>query len=646
MKLSLIHTGTEIEEPQKRLLKAGALEATFDQGGLRWIKWNGLEILRAVTFLVRTPGWGTPAPRITALEITEQTDHFAVRYDAHYGEPEKGVLARISLEGTADGRLHALADITAEAPFSTNRTGLVILHPLVGFAGTEVEVEHASSGSRNPVIPLRISPGQPLMDIRAITHSPRGGLHVSTRMEGDIFEMEDHRNWSDASFKTYSRPIGLPYPYLLQPGEPARQAVVVTVTDDGSAGSASDPIPLPRLEEQVMPAYSLPLDRPEDAVETLRFASTLAELAPASVLLRFDPSRGDNLDSIGDVAKLLQQTGASLELTVLLSGDDQKAAAAVLKELAEAFDRNGVTVARIAAFAKIDEQSFQPDEPRPLHLREDELASMLSEIFPASLRGGGTPAFFTEFNRKRPNPALADYLTFATTPVVHAADDASVTETLESLPHILNSARELAQGRPLAVGPVGIGARLNPYGPGPVDNAPDERAGMAARDPRQRGLFAAAWHVGYLARIAHWNVERFAFGASTGPFGLVSSPQPYGRDGWDEWPAGTVYPLFHVARWVSKASGGRIAAAWTRGNVAHVAWEKNGRRFALFANLASDRVTVELTNDPGAVGSLLDAESFETAARDPAAFVAPVPLGEAVRLGANAVLHVEYGVAT
>ena len=32
-------------------------------------------------------------------------------------------------------------------------------------------------------------------------------------MEGDSWETEDHRNWTDASFKTYSRPLALPYPY-------------------------------------------------------------------------------------------------------------------------------------------------------------------------------------------------------------------------------------------------------------------------------------------------------------------------------------------------------------------------------------------------------------------------------------------------
>ncbi len=644
MKTSVALTGTETGEAKTRVLKAGLLEATFDAGALRWIRWDGVEILRAIMFLVRTPGWGTPAPVIGKLVVEEQASSFDIRYDAYYGEINAGVLVRIRLKGRADGHLKATAEIRSDVPFDTNRTGFVILHPLAGFAGTEVEVEHASGPSRNPVIPLAISPGQPMMDIRAITHSPREGLRVSTRLDGDVFEMEDHRNWSDASFKTYSRPIGLPYPYVLHPAEPVTQSVTVTVSDNGNRAAVADPVAVPPLDRQVIPAYALPLDRPEDVGEALRFASALADIRPARILLHYDPSRGDTTDGFDRLAELLKRTGASLEVQALLAGDDAEVADAALAELSQALARAGIRISHISAFAKIDEQSFQPGEARPPHLSEQQLAAALARAFPDSIRGGGSPAFFTEFNRKRPDPALAGFLTFATTPVVHAADDASVAETLQSLPHILHSAQALSGGVPISIGPVGIGARLNPYGPAPSDNRPEERVGMAARDPRQRGLFAAAWHVGYLARLAPWGVERFAFGAATGPFGLVSSRQAYARTSWDEWPEGALYPLYHVSRWISNAAGGGLIAASTDGNIARVEWEKDGKHAALFANLGPEPVTFDLEGYPEAKGRLLDEANLETAALRPEAFAA-VPLEGQVQLGAYAVLNLEYGVS-
>ena len=46
-------------------------------------------------------------------------------------------------------------------------------------------------------------PGHP----RAVPRGRRRASGPPARMEGDTFEMEDQRNWSDASYKTYVRPL-------------------------------------------------------------------------------------------------------------------------------------------------------------------------------------------------------------------------------------------------------------------------------------------------------------------------------------------------------------------------------------------------------------------------------------------------------
>ena len=68
-----------------------------------------------------------------------------------------------------------------------------------------------------------------MMDLRALTHEAAPGLRVTCRMEGDTFEMEDQRNWTDASYKTYVRPLALPWPYTLEAGPGLEQAVTLTV---------------------------------------------------------------------------------------------------------------------------------------------------------------------------------------------------------------------------------------------------------------------------------------------------------------------------------------------------------------------------------------------------------------------------------
>ncbi|MDH7792384.1 hypothetical protein [Ochrobactrum sp. AN78] len=632
-------TGTDVLESPKQVFKAGKLEATLDSGALRWIRWHGIEILRAIMFLVRTPGWGTPAAQISNLEVTENPNNFRITYDALYGSVATGVQVSITLEGTASGHLTAKGVIQATAPFETNRTGFVVLHPLAGVVGTEIDVQHASGASRKLVMPVPISPGQPLMDIRALTHHPYEGLSVTTRFEGDIFEMEDHRNWSDASFKTYSRPIGLPYPYLLDQEVPAVQSVEVSICDDGGSDIAFEAIEVPQVKGQKLPAFGLPFDSLQAVENAMPHSEALAEIAPARVLLRYDFTKETNNSSLSSLARLLEVIGASLEIQAILASGDIDGADKELASLAKLIGYASIHVSEISAFAKIDEQSFQPGEVRPDHPSEEAILAGLRKYFPRARHGSGTPAFFTEFNRKRPDRTLADYFTFTTTPSVHAADDASILETLQSLPHILNSARLLVGDKPLRVGPTGIGARINPYGPTLTNNDFSAREGMAAQDPRQRGLFAAAWHVGYLAQLASWSVERFSFGAATGPFGLISTRQTGSRTIWDEWPDGSLYPLFYVAKWISRAAGGELVAAGLEDGLARLEWKVNGKPHTLLANLSAQARDVSLTDWLRPQGHLLDAGSLEAAALQKDTFSIAKQFPDLVKLDAYAVLH-------
>ena len=53
---------------------------------------------------------------------------------------------------------------------------------------------------------------------------------------GDLFETEDQRNWTDASFKTYCTPIGLAHPFRAEPGQRFEQSVTIRVDEGGRRG--------------------------------------------------------------------------------------------------------------------------------------------------------------------------------------------------------------------------------------------------------------------------------------------------------------------------------------------------------------------------------------------------------------------------
>lgn len=672
MSRAVFLTGTSAIEAAKQTLSATSLSAEFDHGALRWIRWRGVEILRALTFLVRTPGWGTPEPQISGLNIQQSDDTFEVSYQAHYTNGSEQLRVNIRFTGRSDGALSASARIAAETPFATNRTGFVVLYPLVGFAGSAVQVEHAEGASAELTIPDAISPGQPIFNIRAMTHRPIKHLSVVTRFEGDTFEAEDHRNWSDASFKIYSRPIGLPYPYHLQPEQVSHQSVIIHINDNAIPSdeqpviktAASAQVAVGAVTKQVIPAIGLGLSADESA-DAIAHAPQLAQIGPVHLLLRYDPAAQHKSEHLAAASQLASRTHLPVAFELLLTASHDPApeiaqAAQLLKDV-------GIAPLSVAIFPKIDERSFQPGETRPPSPSDVDIYREAKKAFPAIPIGGGSPAFFTEFNRKRPSIGAFDFITHATTPTVHAADDASVIETLQSLPHIIRSARQIicaekqiggsekqilgsekqiARNVPYRIGPIGIGARLNPYGSGPVANPDSARVGLAANDPRQRGLFAAAWHVGYAATIAKHGVDTLVLGAPTGPFGVISTQQRYAREWWDTQEEGSVYPLFHVVADLASGSGKtRLEVASDSEKLAVIGWQEGKENVLLMANLASEPVNVTLADVGVAQVRILDVAHSEQAALSPQHFRQESDvrdIGQGLTLDAYAVARIHY----
>ena len=80
--------GTSETEPESRILTAGPLAVTLQDGNLRTLRFRGHEVLRAVSFLVRDKDWGTCAADIIGLAVDAGTDSFSVRYKARFTAPD------------------------------------------------------------------------------------------------------------------------------------------------------------------------------------------------------------------------------------------------------------------------------------------------------------------------------------------------------------------------------------------------------------------------------------------------------------------------------------------------------------------------------------------------------------------------------
>src|SRR5260370_1254067 len=127
--------GTDQPDPAGRMLRAGPMSVEFDNGQLRYLKVNGVEVLRAVGFLVRDENWGTYTSAISNLKIDQRADSFSVSFHAVCRRPDQEIAYEARIEGTRDGNLVFDGTAIPKTDFKTARTGFVVLHPLKGVAG-------------------------------------------------------------------------------------------------------------------------------------------------------------------------------------------------------------------------------------------------------------------------------------------------------------------------------------------------------------------------------------------------------------------------------------------------------------------------------------------------------------------------------
>lgn len=575
-----------------RELVAGPLSVEFEAGGLRSIRWHGYEAIRSIAYLVRDENWGNyplvmtqPEPE-KGPEIETGPDGFSLSYRAEAVAKDRARLTvDIRIAGRSDGRLVFEADALPDADFRTNRCGFCILHPIIGVAGAPATIEHTDGTIRQAHFPDLIEPAQPFFDMRAITHEIAPGVSVECRMEGDTFEMEDQRNWTDASYKTYVRPLALPWPYTLPAGNVARQTVRLDFSgrpETAQAPAGRDrPVRLTVGEAAKgevacrLPQFGLGI-RPEDLASTFASIDALLEIAPQHLVLNYNPVAGHDVSVLKDYAALLRALPVAAVLEyVLPCGDTPEAE---LRDLAVAVKQAGLPLAAIGVSPAPDLKSTPPGSEWPQCPPLEVVYAAARAAFPGLPLGGGMFSYFTELNRKRPPVDLLDFITHTTSPLVHAADDRSVMETLEALPFVTRSVRAFAGDMPYRIGPSSIGMRGNPYGAGLNANPHHQRITMTAQDPRQKTDFAAAWMIGYAAAVADAGLEVLSLGALTGPFGVVGEGQRY--------------PAFEAACQLSRIAGKPVRPVESAAPSRVLAL--CGGRTVLVANISPEPVSVFL----------------------------------------------------
>jgi hypothetical protein len=537
--------GREEAPADECTLAAGPLTVRLDGCDLRYLRAGNLELLRRLYAAVRDHNWNTIPGETTNVRREIGHDHFAIRFETCHRHHAVDFSWQGEITGSADGTItYTMAGVAARA-FRYNRIGFCVLHPPATAAGRPyrgITPDGPISGELPALIGPQVVvdgvyPGGLFPAVSSLTIGASDEVSVRFDFEGDLFEMEDQRNWTDASFKTYCTPLALPWPKEAQPGLRFRQRVTISVEDRRGRQRR----PATKRDEAVRIALgqgiaeSLPRigfgSASHGQALSARETELLRRLRPAH--LRVDVAMRDT-----DCARRLQLArdqaaalGCGLEVAVFLTSPEEE-----LGRLAGLLSE-GDPIVRVVAFAEGKEAT--PPGLVPL-VRE-----RLRAVAPRAQYAGGTNASFCELNRNRPGVPEWEAVTYAITPQIHAFDDTSLVETLEGQFETVRTARSFCQGRPIAVGPVTLKPRFNAVATGPEEQVgPGELPPEV--DPRQVSLLGAGWTAGSIASLTRGGAGSLTYYETTGWRGLIASeaaPTPPGA-----FPpvSGFVFPLYHV----------------------------------------------------------------------------------------------------
>jgi hypothetical protein len=618
-RLALYGTDEAIEE--ERELTAGPLSALFVAGALRNIRLRGVEVIRGIYFLIRDRNWSTVVPQLRDLKIDASGERFRVSFTCS----DAATLDWHGLiEGSASDGIRFSAHATPKADFVTCRTGFIVLHPLEKVVGCPVSIEHTDGRTEATRFPDLIDPLQCFFDVAAMTHEPLPGIKATCRMTGGAWETEDHRNWIDASFKTYFRPLSLPWPYTVPMGEKIEQTVALSFAPSiaklkAVPADATITVAVGDRTGGAMPEIGLAV-APDQLDQAIAVAPQVVAAGIQRFSLRVSAATHDLPGIFRRAAQFACASGARPTLEIILPAEH--ALATELDLVAIATASAGFRPADIVVSPAVDLKSYPPSVDRPAGPALAAIYTAARAAFPGVKLGGGMFAYFTEFNRRRPPAHLLDFVQHATASIVHAADDRSVMETLESLPHVFRSLRAIAGVTPYHLGPVNIAMDYNPYGASTTPNPDNKRITMVTNDPRQHGLFAAAWATGYLARAAAGGVDAVTMMAPTGPFGILGDGQPR--------------PAYRVIEHFARLAGAAVvqSASSDPQSLLASAAEKDGRRVLLLANLTPQPRDVAIAGLRATTLAVMDATS--------ASELNPQPLPPAkLQLNAYAVARLE-----
>jgi hypothetical protein len=568
-------------------LKAGALEMLYDEGSLRYITYDGIEILRMIFASVRNKEWLTVKPEISGFGLTKDKSGFRLSFRAHYRSDEIDFMAYFSVKASSEGYLVFDMKGKALSTFRKNRIGFCVLHPIANCAGKTCHITHPDKTTTPLRFPVDVASRQPFTDIAGMRWMAEKNLTVELSLRGDVFETEDQRNWTDASYKTYCTPLALPYPVVIRQGQEIIQQVEMKIRGEllkaERVRAAVNTFSITHEETGILPDIGIgissrqrsPSTEEGNMIRKIGFSHLQANLMP-----------DDLQDSMryGRIAAEAEKTGLPVELFLFFGRDPEKE----LRDFLRMFRKIPFRIKSILLLSKTHQTTPDP-------VIKTVLPKIKEELTPVPT-GAGTNCNFAQLNRSVPDASGLDFLSFAIHPQEHADDYRTLTENLAGQYYTVRTALQFKGCKPVHVSPVTLRRRFNAN----IENYESTAypKGMPSQiDPRQMSLFGASWTVGSLKYLLESGAGSITYFETLGERGIMMGDDD---SGWPEqFPAqkGMLFPLFHVFRILLQYKGSRIVrCVSSRPLLADGFALKSGKKGIIFlANMVPGQLRLQLT---------------------------------------------------
>ncbi|MEO6206425.1 MAG: hypothetical protein ABIP77_00560, partial [Candidatus Limnocylindrales bacterium] len=223
-------TGRSTPELPPRILRAGPVEALLDGADLRHVSIDGTELVQRVYVAVRDAPWNTIPATLSDWRHEIGPEAFVVTFKAVHRHDAIDFAWDGRIEGTADGVIRYTMDGVCRGVFAYSKIGFNVHHALDGAVGRPY-VARTEDGPLGGVLPAAIDPQRIVDGTLSGMFAPYDelaievldGLEAVIALDGDRMELQDHRNWTDANFKSYGTPLVLGFPFDSRDGQTIRQ---------------------------------------------------------------------------------------------------------------------------------------------------------------------------------------------------------------------------------------------------------------------------------------------------------------------------------------------------------------------------------------------------------------------------------------